>query len=271
MLIATCIERQHLSSPILSRSNAVFSIFSSAALSSPKTFPVYGTQLAEPRTKASLVSLACSSPKNPNFLGAVGAGRRNLDETETQRRARRGSPSARPAPGSGQGDRSLGPALFSSSRFGVLYRDRSTTHQVAVVEHKLQFFRWMAPALRSPSAPAVIFGLSLAPQSLDVSPSARGRARRQKPTVFLSPCYPGITPKPLDLLKVAPGVGFEPTTSRLTAGCSTAELPRIGTCRHIWGGGGGYLSEPLQGCQSFVKRSLTWVRTHRPSPIARPI
>ncbi len=28
--------------------------------------------------------------------------------------------------------------------------------------------------------------------------------------------------------KMAPGVGFEPTTSRLTAGCSTAELPRNG-------------------------------------------
>ena len=26
---------------------------------------------------------------------------------------------------------------------------------------------------------------------------------------------------------MAPWVGFEPTTSRLTAGCSTAELPRI--------------------------------------------
>src|ERR1700761_4258125 len=28
-------------------------------------------------------------------------------------------------------------------------------------------------------------------------------------------------------LRLAPRVGFEPTTSRLTAGCSTTELPRI--------------------------------------------
>ena len=36
------------------------------------------------------------------------------------------------------------------------------------------------------------------------------------------PRSPGWT-KP----EVAPRVGFEPTTSRLTAGCSTTELPRI--------------------------------------------
>lgn len=30
-----------------------------------------------------------------------------------------------------------------------------------------------------------------------------------------------------DFEEMAPRVGFEPTTNRLTAGCSTAELPRI--------------------------------------------
>src|SRR4051794_38601141 len=33
--------------------------------------------------------------------------------------------------------------------------------------------------------------------------------------------------------KLAPRVGFEPTTSRLTAGCSTTELPRIVVRGHI--------------------------------------
>src|SRR5215210_8387611 len=32
---------------------------------------------------------------------------------------------------------------------------------------------------------------------------------------------------------LAPRVGFEPTTSRLTAGCSTTELPRIVVRGHI--------------------------------------
>src|SRR3954469_13912780 len=59
--------------------------------------------------------------------------------------------------------------------------------------------------------------------------AARGRGRRKRPT--------RIAVDPLEKLillafrtaaqAVAPRVGFEPTTSRLTAGCSTTELPRI--------------------------------------------
>ena len=65
----------------------------------------------------------------------------------------------------------------------------------------------------------------------DLSRSRRSRTRRrwgwgQKV---------GIKPPPPRKLKennglsraLAPRVGFEPTTSRLTAGCSTTELPRI--------------------------------------------
>ena len=45
-------------------------------------------------------------------------------------------------------------------------------------------------------------------------------------------CYPCLRYEPLPMCPgwthdiLAPRVGFEPTTSRLTAGCSTAELPR---------------------------------------------
>src|SRR5262249_44266646 len=37
----------------------------------------------------------------------------------------------------------------------------------------------------------------------------------------------GISNAAKSLMEMAPRVGFEPTTSRLTAGCSTTELPRI--------------------------------------------
>ena len=88
---------------------------------------------------------------------------------------------------------------------------------------------------------AVVFGL------VERSPAARvDQPWRLTRTLRLGP---GTTPRPdpgrgsLDLkkepapvrpesltrcgLRVAPGVGIEPTTRRLTAGCSTAELPRI--------------------------------------------
>jgi hypothetical protein len=39
----------------------------------------------------------------------------------------------------------------------------------------------------------------------------------------------GSGPKPKHLIYLAPRAGFEPATNRLTAGCSTAELP--GTTR----------------------------------------
>ena len=42
---------------------------------------------------------------------------------------------------------------------------------------------------------------------------------------FRHPCLSGRTMK-----RLAPRVGFEPTTNRLTAGCSTAELPRNSRC-----------------------------------------
>src|SRR4051812_21363276 len=51
------------------------------------------------------------------------------------------------------------------------------------------------------------------------------RACRAFPVGFLK-LRPG-----LDNENLAPRVGFEPTTSRLTAGCSTAELPRNGRKR----------------------------------------
>lgn len=67
--------------------------------------------------------------------------------------------------------------------------------------------------------------------------SPRGQSRRPKISVGGSERRPSelqgkqatCPPKraqPNALKKLAPRVGFEPTTSRLTAGCSTAELPR---------------------------------------------
>ena len=47
---------------------------------------------------------------------------------------------------------------------------------------------------------------------------------------ILSPrCLP-IPPLRLNLYKMAPRVGLEPTTYRLTAGCSAIELPRNSNC-----------------------------------------
>ena len=50
--------------------------------------------------------------------------------------------------------------------------------------------------------------------------TAAGKARLALPALGIDALdRPSVT-------KMAPRVGFEPTTNRLTAGCSTAELPR---------------------------------------------
>ena len=48
---------------------------------------------------------------------------------------------------------------------------------------------------------------------------------------------------------MAPRVGFEPTTNRLTAGCSTAELPRITTAERV-----GVNTSPDRDCQVLIGR-----------------
>ena len=62
----------------------------------------------------------------------------------------------------------------------------------------------------------------------------RNRSRRPRPRDPFDVAR-AVAPGSLAFGKMAPGVGFEPTTSRLTAGCSTAELPRNG-CRAAKGG-----------------------------------
>ena len=52
--------------------------------------------------------------------------------------------------------------------------------------------------------------------------------------------------------RVAPRVGFEPTTSRLTAGCSTTELPRNRCSKE-----GGYTT-PLWGVQGVLCTKEIW-------------
>ena len=87
---------------------------------------------------------------------------------------------------------------------------------------------------------------------------------------------------------MAPGVGFEPTTDRLTADCSTAELPRNGRCaverprviatsprgtkiffcharrvRDAWLDGSAFLSKPVASSERKTARSVARGRANR--------
>ena len=61
---------------------------------------------------------------------------------------------------------------------------------------------------------------------------------------------------------MAPGVGFEPTTDRLTVDCSTAELPRNSACRLAVRAG---YNDPLPAVKVFFA-SPTSVHPVHPSP-----
>ena len=51
------------------------------------------------------------------------------------------------------------------------------------------------------------------------------------------------------LILLAPWVGFEPTTNRLTAGCSTVELPRIAAAS-------AHMSWPFRKTHAFTRKEL---------------
>lgn len=79
-----------------------------------------------------------------------------------------------------------------------------------------------------------ISGRPILPQrNTDIHADGRNRIVEQRETLFPSRCYPCVTqtdqgPRrktPRPLIYLAPREGFEPPTKRLTAACSTAELP----------------------------------------------
>lgn len=94
---------------------------------------------------------------------------------------------------------------------------------------------------------------------------------------------------------MAPGVGFEPTTDRLTADCSTAELPRNGRCaverprviatsprdtkiffrharrvRDAWLDGSAFLSNPVASSERKTAHSVAPPLANRVNRLQRP-
>ncbi len=99
---------------------------------------------------------------------------------------------------------------------------------------------------------------------ISVGGSAR-RPRRPSELQMKQAAYQPKRAQPNSLKELAPRVGFEPTTSRLTAGCSTAELPR--NSRYgLECAGHSKCRAPRQGAICLPKHNC--VRRHPPADVA---